>query len=84
MSQHISSSKKRFPISVTNEFLERLDSHAGEEKKTKSELLEEYADILIGLPKEEIKVLRGMAKKNFRSISEQAKHIIHEYISSKN
>lgn len=82
MAQDISSSKKRFPISVTNDFLERLDNHANEEEKTRSELLEEYAGILINLPKEDMEQLKRIAKKDFRCISEQVKHILHEYLSS--
>jgi predicted DNA-binding protein len=82
MSSPASSRKRRFPISVTNEFWQKLDHHAKAIKKTKSEVLEEYSGIVLDLSPRDMDRLQQLSQKSFRSISEQLKHVIHDYLTN--
>ena len=73
--------KPRFSISFTPEFLKRLEAYCERQSETKSKVLEELADIIIGMSDEKLQVLEQWADEEFRTVAEQVKHILHKTLT---
>jgi hypothetical protein len=80
---NVPTEKPRFSISFSPEFLNRLEAYCERNSETKSKVLEELADIIIGMPDEKLQVLEKWADEEFRTVPEQVKQILHRCISER-
>jgi predicted DNA-binding protein len=72
--------KPRFSISLSHEFVERLEAYCERHCETKSKVLEELADIIIGMPEQKLDAIEKWADEEFRTVPDQVKQILHQCI----
>lgn len=75
--------KPRFSISLSPEFVERLEAYCERHSETKSKVLEELADIIIGMPEQKLQALERWADEEFRTVPDQVKQLLHRCISER-
>jgi hypothetical protein len=75
--------KPRFSISLTPGFTDRLESYCARHSETKSKILEELSDIIIGMPEDKLEALEEWADAEFRSIPDQVKHILYKCLNER-
>jgi hypothetical protein len=80
---NVPTEKPRFSISLSPEFLHRLEDYCERNSETKSKVLEDLADIIIGMPDEKLQVLEKWADEEFRTVPEQVKQILHRAITER-
>jgi hypothetical protein len=81
--RNVPTEKPRFSISLSPEFLLRLEAYCERQSGTKSKVLEELADIIIGMPEEKLQILEQWADEEFRTVPEQVKQILHRCITER-
>jgi predicted DNA-binding protein len=75
--------KPRFSISLSPEFVERLETYCERHSETKSKVLEELADIIIGMPEQKLHALERWADEEFRTVPDQVRQLLHRKISER-
>ena len=75
--------KPRFSISLSPEFLSRLEAYCERHSVTKSKVLEDFADIILGMPEEKLQILEKWSVEEFRTVPEQVKHILHRSMAKR-
>ncbi|HEY9825192.1 MAG TPA: hypothetical protein V6D19_07075 [Stenomitos sp.] len=80
---NVPTEKPRFSISFSPDFLNRLEAYCDKHSETKSKVLEDLADIVIGMSDENLQVLEKWANEEFRTVPDQIKHILHRCIKER-